>query len=247
MMKYTIVSLVLCVAAPVAVSACEGECIVGITNAFLGNYSSPIGSVLGEIVRNRSMFMALSNSFFQANQISNELIPPESRTSTPFKYLTPLVTIYNKQAYNALETAIFPSYFHGKCQNPETGVDPAGCPSPNCPVVCGTPGSLIHFYSKLRTIAFEETTSMLKNLTSPDSDSFKGVAKAVMADMHSNSGLAAPPRHVGIPVQRRAQNMTMVLEKIMEQAPMLLKKACGEGQAACSWEVKMKEYILSFP
>jgi len=38
------------VAAPVAVSACEGECIVGITNAFLGNYSSPIQSVLDDIV-----------------------------------------------------------------------------------------------------------------------------------------------------------------------------------------------------
>jgi len=42
--------LFILVAAPVAVSACEGECIVGITNAFLGNYSSPIQSVLDDIV-----------------------------------------------------------------------------------------------------------------------------------------------------------------------------------------------------
>jgi hypothetical protein len=49
-MKFLLVPLFVLVAAPVAVSACEGECIVGITNAFLGNYSSPIQAVLNEIV-----------------------------------------------------------------------------------------------------------------------------------------------------------------------------------------------------
>ncbi|KAF7965613.1 hypothetical protein HWV62_42635 [Athelia sp. TMB] len=250
-MKSTLVSLVLLGAAPVAVSACEGQCIIGITDAFLGNYSTPIGSVLGRLVCRKLSLYTPSNSSSKANQISNELIPPESRTSTPFKYLTPLIDTYNKLAYNAMETAIFPSYFHGKCQDAPgaNGVEPKGCPDPDCPVVCGTPGSLIHFYSKLRTIAFDETISMLKNLTNPESDSFKGVAKAVMADIDGNSsrgGIVTPGR-VGVPLLRRTENVTMALERIMKQAPILLDKTCGEGQAECSWEVAMKEYIMSFP
>ena len=32
------------------VLACEGECIVGITNALLGNYTTPINEALREIV-----------------------------------------------------------------------------------------------------------------------------------------------------------------------------------------------------
>ena len=36
--------------APVAVFACEGDCMVGITNAFLGNYTLPVYSVLHGIV-----------------------------------------------------------------------------------------------------------------------------------------------------------------------------------------------------
>ena len=49
-MQFLLVPLFVFVAAPVAVSACEGECIIGITNAFLGNYSAPIQAVLNEIV-----------------------------------------------------------------------------------------------------------------------------------------------------------------------------------------------------
>lgn len=33
-----------------SVKACEGECIVGVTNVFLGNYSGPIGTVFLNIV-----------------------------------------------------------------------------------------------------------------------------------------------------------------------------------------------------
>jgi len=49
-MKFLLLPLFVFVAAPVAVSACQGECIVGITNAFLGNYSSPIQTVLDNLV-----------------------------------------------------------------------------------------------------------------------------------------------------------------------------------------------------
>lgn len=35
---------------PATVSACEGECIIAITNAFLGNYTDPVHSVLNIVV-----------------------------------------------------------------------------------------------------------------------------------------------------------------------------------------------------
>jgi hypothetical protein len=36
---------------PATVFACEGDCIVGITDAFLGNYSHPVNKVLTDVVR----------------------------------------------------------------------------------------------------------------------------------------------------------------------------------------------------
>lgn len=45
-MQFILVSLFVLSAVPAAVFACEGECIIGITNAFLGNFSSPIQAVL---------------------------------------------------------------------------------------------------------------------------------------------------------------------------------------------------------
>ena len=77
-----------------------------------------------------------------------------------------------------METAIFPSYFHGKCQR--NGVDPAGCPNPDCPVVCGTPGSLVHFYPKLRYIAYNQTRALLADLAAPGSQSYEKAESAVM-------------------------------------------------------------------
>jgi uncharacterized protein HemY len=32
------------------ISACEGDCIIGITNALIGNYTSPVATVISELV-----------------------------------------------------------------------------------------------------------------------------------------------------------------------------------------------------
>ena len=83
-------------------------------------------------------------------------------------------------SYNSLENAIFPSYFHGKCQRfSKDGQDPPGCPDPDCPVVCGTPGSLVHFYSTLRFIAYNDTKSLLEDIVMPDGDTFEKIQDAV--------------------------------------------------------------------
>jgi hypothetical protein len=234
--------------APVAVSACEGECIVAVTNVFLGNYSVPIQTVLNDLVSYTAIcfrHFSMLNRYRKAHQISAQLIPPQSRTSSPLKYLTPLVEAYNRGAYTGLETAIFPSYFHGKCQNKD-GVDPAGCPKPDCPVVCGTPGSMVHFYPKLTSIVFEETSKRLVGLSSPESDSYKAVEKAVLADVQGG-GQTRRYIRIGVPIIRRADDAQARLKQILAKMANLLLKVCGEGYAACSWEVAMKQYILSFP
>lgn len=47
--------LFILLAVPAAVSACEGECIVGITNAWLGNYTARLDAVFNNIVRITSL------------------------------------------------------------------------------------------------------------------------------------------------------------------------------------------------
>ena len=37
------------------------------------------------------------------------------------KYLEPIIDAYKANAYAGMETAIFPSYFHGKCQQESLG------------------------------------------------------------------------------------------------------------------------------
>jgi hypothetical protein len=169
-----------------------------------------------------------------------------------------------------MEHAIFPSYFHGKCQNPHTGIDPPGCPNPDCPVVCGTPGSLVHFFPVLREIAFNRTRDALVALTSPDSDAYARVEKLVLSDalghgprsvrMHMYPRARYPPDIS--PFSPRATRATTregvqdALRDVLAEVAPLLGRACGmdgdvRGQASsfskCSWEKKMKEYILTFP
>ncbi|KAI9065219.1 hypothetical protein FKP32DRAFT_1647872 [Trametes sanguinea] len=157
-------------AVPATVFACEGDCIVGITNAFVSNYSSPI-------------HIAMTG---MAHQIS-DLLPGHPDTDTALGYLQPLLAAYKKQAYQGMEKAIFPSYFHGKCLDAQ-GNEPAGCPNPDCPIVCGTPGSLVHFYSQLRFIAYNQTFHTLQALATPGTDAYQQVEKAVMDAAASSHG-----------------------------------------------------------
>lgn len=94
--------------------------------------------------------------------------------------LQPLLTAYANASYDSMETAIFPSYFHGKCQRfSKDGQDPPGCPDPDCPVVCGTPGSLVHFYPTLRYIAWNNTKSLIDEMLAPGQPTFDAIEKMV--------------------------------------------------------------------
>lgn len=79
-----------------------------------------------------------------------------------------------------MQNTIFTTFFHGKCQDPVTNIDPEGCPNPDCPVVCGTPGSMVHFYPVLRYRAFNSTVNLWNDIINPDSTSYKLVERAVL-------------------------------------------------------------------
>ncbi|KAF7791009.1 hypothetical protein EIP86_001968 [Pleurotus ostreatoroseus] len=195
------------------------------------------------------------------------MLPNHPGTSETMKYLEPIIDAYKANAYAGMETAIFPSYFHGKCQQESLGgQDPPGCPNPDCPVVCGTPGSLVHFYGKLRYIAFNQTRHLLKTSATPGQDSYMRSEQMVVdaANAHAKRMLSmrmfyaraaldgTTPAHEWLTA--RADDVKTQFKQIMAQLEPLLLNVCGgsnngetDGLPDCSWEDPMKAYILSFP
>ena len=208
----------------------------------------------------------------KAKQISQKLLPPGYHDDT-MSFFHPILTTYHDTSYDDMRTAIFPSYFHGKCQR--DGVEPQGCPNPDCPVVCGTPGSLVHFFPTLRFIAFKSTRDTLQKLCSPSSDEYKkteqAVARAATTSRKSgskqrrgsmfNHGAAQGELAQSVPlgkniqyVRKREEDVEKGFKEIMGQVPSLLEEACGgnptEDASAlpdCSWEEAMKAFFLTFP
>ncbi|KAJ6612682.1 hypothetical protein B0H10DRAFT_2165495 [Mycena sp. CBHHK59/15] len=217
-------------AVPSRVAACEGECIVGITDAFCGLYQPPVEHVLLEVIR---------TSF-----------------SIPDFMVGPVMKSYRNNSYTVLENAIFPSYFHGKCQ--VNGVDPAGCPNPDCPVVCGTPGSLVHFYFTLLGLVHDAVVNILVDALSPGSVPYAALEKTV-----SRQATGPGPRMLrykrsmptldgksSVPLISKRENLgNDVLRNAMNHVGPALDKFCGgRGDLPlCSWEKPMKELILSYP
>jgi hypothetical protein len=193
------------------------------------------------------------------------------------QYLHPITSTYKENSYDGMRTAIFPNYFHGKCQR--SGVDPPGCPNPDCPVICGTPGSLVHFFPTLRFIAFNHTRSMLQRLCSPGNDAYERAERSVVQAAAEHRGRESERRRVlwfeyaiaraggelwptqgrnfsyaSVYARKRDEGAKKRFEEIMKQVPILLEAACGghasEDESAlpkCSWENLMKHYILTFP
>ncbi|KAG2038351.1 hypothetical protein BDR03DRAFT_1091205 [Suillus americanus] len=224
--------------APVAVTACEGDCIIDITNEYLNRYENILLTTLQNL----------------ATQISEQLVPAACRRENSIVYFAPVLTAYNLTAYNSLENAIFPSYFHGKCQD-ANGVNPSGCPNPDCPKVCGTPGSMVHFYPTLIKIVFDGTVSLLANLTAPGSKPYNQLQQMVMADVNEgqkkrmeNLSRIMPLRSRAAIQARSAHSIQQGLKKIMKELrPTMLETCGGSNLSFCSWEQPMKEFILQYP
>jgi hypothetical protein len=265
-------SILFLLAIPALVLACEGECIVGITKAFLRYYSTPAYHIFNTIasILCAHLSLVLMILHIKALQIEQSIIPPSNRAESSFDYIGALLSGYEQQCYAKMEHAIFPSYFHGKCQD-ENGVNPPGCPNPDCPVVCGTPGSLVHFYVKLRRIAFSETRKLLASLFEQDSETYKAVEKQVLKYANKpiprmirrRRDLAFASAHDLVDyeaslLEKRAQDIKAKLRVIMHSAPSMLEMLCGGVSGStedgiedelpnCSWKSDITSYILTFP
>ncbi|KAF5389622.1 hypothetical protein D9757_004145 [Collybiopsis confluens] len=249
--------LALSILAPAVTWACEGPCIVNVTNGFISKYQTPIKSVLR-----------------MADQLLTAQFPENLNCTSHLQHA------YSKVVYNSLELAIFPSYFHGKCQQP-TGtngsmIDPPGCPNPDCPVVCGTPGSMVHFYPDLRHINFQTHVDIFNNITERDSEGFKAVEtclwntassqenRSSRSSARSPSRLFAarfPPTATDLSksfarspenkceTQGRAQLQDQLYNFFQTNLAKLWSDECDEEHdfRHCSWEKDMKALILSFP
>ncbi|KAG2069540.1 hypothetical protein BDR04DRAFT_1021166 [Suillus decipiens] len=227
--------------APVAVTACEGDCIVDITNEYLSRYEN-------------ILLTALQNLESHLNSSFEQLVPAASRRENSIVYFAPVLKAYNLTAYNNLEKCIFPSYFHGKCQD-ANGVNPPGCPNPDCPKVCGTPGSMVHFYPTLVKIVFDGTTDLLANLTAPGSKIYNQIQQTIMADVNKgqkkrmeNLSRIMPLRSRAAIEARSTHSIQQGLKKIMKELrPTMLETCGGPNLSFCSWEQPMKEFILQYP
>ena len=164
---------------------------------------------------------------------------------TSVDYTAPILTAYHEKAPAALQTAIFLDYFHGKCQRNVYAAngtlignaDPPGCPNPDCPVVCGTPGSMCHYFSALRQIVFNAIIKLLKELVAPESEAYQQVEANVL---NTQKNARYVRRGAG---SREEEELEAILQGIFVE----MQKECGEGLSACSWEPMMRAYILSFP
>ena len=58
LLKLFSIASILSYASTIAV-ACEGDCIVEITKAFLSNYTNPVDNVLRQLVRNSQLILQL--------------------------------------------------------------------------------------------------------------------------------------------------------------------------------------------
>ncbi|KAH9836191.1 uncharacterized protein C8Q71DRAFT_708961 [Rhodofomes roseus] len=257
-MRRNSVLALLALSVPATVSACEGECIVKITNAYVGNYTTPVDAVMRILAENLS-----------------SMLPSHPDITTATSYLQPLLSAYDAAAYIGMETAVFPRFFHGKCA--VHGADPPGCPNPDCPVVCGTPGSMVHFFPTLRYLAYNETRARIEAAADPEGATYKLVEQNVLnaANDHrhtmrlgrimprstaskskTKTGSKAMATSKGYPGFRTApQAIKDNLKALLAQAGAMLSEVCeddGSGDSAsnlarCSWETSMKEYILTFP
>ncbi|KAJ7104506.1 hypothetical protein B0H15DRAFT_810347 [Mycena belliarum] len=242
-MFISFISILALLAAPLWVTACEDECPVGISHALVANYQRPVRCVVETIGRE------IINKFGLVAQGSTEL--------SPDFLLAPIMNVYRNNCFHNINMTIFPGFFHGKCQ--VNGVDPAGCPNPDCPVVCGTPGSIVHYFDTFSELAYNATKDTLMAPISSDSPSYRALEKNVRGHLPHETGPGPqilrfrrswllPGNKASVSPIPDHENFVSILRGILEQIPMVLGDCCGGPDLRlCRWETKMKALILSYP
>ncbi|KAJ7064927.1 hypothetical protein C8F01DRAFT_781041 [Mycena amicta] len=246
-MHFFVVTCLLLLARPLRVAACEGNCIDQTTAAFQKHEDVPVHSVMNQIVR----ILEDSPNVLNDSQGTDIISAFDLNTGvTPQSLMKPAMAAYQNVAFTNLRQDIFPGLFHGKCQNKTTNIDPPGCPKPDCAVICGTPGSMVHFYDLLCAAVHNSTLKSISESFDQHSDSFQAILVAVLG-LVNNQG-AAERRDLRFrrfaAVAPSKSEVISVLRSKMNQSGEMLERACGgPGRPSCRWEKDMKPFILSFP
>ncbi|KAL0577195.1 hypothetical protein V5O48_004793 [Marasmius crinis-equi] len=189
--------------------------------------------------------------------------------------LDPLRRAVQVHSPDALHSYIFKGFFHGKCQR--NGIEPEGCPNPDCPSRCGTPGSMVHFYSTFRRLAFNAIRDTIGNQTENGSPVYKQMEACIeqrgtvrrkeaplrlLPRVYANRDLSLPILYMREPFEvypgvegamfkrQKEQSVATHLQDLAQE----LEGYCGlEAKESrtdlkkCSWEKEMKKFILQYP
>ncbi|KAG7095413.1 hypothetical protein E1B28_006162 [Marasmius oreades] len=186
--------------------------------------------------------------------------------------LDPLRHAIQLECPDVLNANVF-GYFRGKCQR--NGIEPKGCPNPDCPSRCGTPGSMVHFFPKLRRLGFESIRTVIKNHTDPTSPTYKQIQARVEQGRElrkKGAPMRFQPRTYGnrdIPISvlymrqpfeihpkmedvynhKRSGDSDILHEFVpgFEASCGYKAEESGTDLKNCSWEAEMKNFILQFP
>ncbi|KAK0220059.1 hypothetical protein IW262DRAFT_998266 [Armillaria fumosa] len=232
-------------ALPVIAFACEGECITGVTAGFVAGV---LGFLKSEVLPGfvRELYTLMD-------------VPSPSDDSQLLSLVKPLLDAFEKDAPPCFQENIFPRYFHGKCQ--VNGVDPPGCPKPDCAVVCGTPGSMIHYYQKLLEIVLNSTTTVCQNMTSPHSNVYQAMEKNMLKTISSHSSsrrtvrfsrstfyptISTTPSATGFSKRSSPPDFSQAFQTHMSKLPQRVTNSCKTRKGRCTFP-HMKNKILSYP
>ncbi|KAF7325344.1 hypothetical protein MVEN_02635100 [Mycena venus] len=244
-MHLFLLSVFVSLAVPLRVLACEGDCITGTTTAICDRYKHPVARAVDKIGEE------IIHTF--------KLALPGSTVSPP-SLMKPIMDCHSNNSWSAMRQNIFPGRFHGKCLD-HNGNEPAGCPNPNCPIICGTPGSMVHFYSIFVSIAYNTTCSSFMSCADPNSESYRALEKRVTTHMpesrlQTGSGpqilryrrpsVIEDEKPAASPIARK--DIRSALTHILAKFPEALAECCGGSDlSSCTWAREMKTHILSYP
>ena len=112
----------------------------------------------------------------------------------------------------------------------------------------------MHFYPKLRSIVFDCLRTLLESLAAPGSASYKSLENHILADTtHSSKRMVRVARGSlhAVDLERRSRDVKETLKDIIAGVSDALTHECDgevvDSLKKCSWERRMKAYILTWP
>ncbi|KAL0067514.1 hypothetical protein AAF712_005505 [Marasmius tenuissimus] len=220
------------------VTACEEVCMNGTVEETMRRYHAVVEPHFARKVS--QLYLCLDDHESIAQQEQELQVP---------RALDPLRQAFQLDSPGALHRYIF-KFFRGKCQR--NGIEPEGCPNPDCPSRCGTPGSMVHFYPTFRRLAFTAVRDTIKNQTEVGSSVYKQIQARVeqrrvvgakeaplrlLPRAYANRDMSVPILYMRQPFEvypgvegplfKRGRDYSVSIAKVLEELVQELEAGCG--------------------